>query len=470
MHQEFLRRLPLFADLSDEDLAQFARRVQDVAIDAGTVLMREGDPGDAVYIVIDGELDVLLHKAGRETPVDLRVSGDVIGEMAPLIGQPRKATIRARTPAHLLKIDTDDFADVFRYSSTAALTILRTVALYLRSMEADLFQQQKMAALGTLAAGLAHELNNPAAALRRAASQLGDAFEHWQSLADEIVRPALASAQRDAIDRLLAVAAARPQAAIESDPLDRARREGDIERWLDDRAVERPWELAPALVEAAIAESDLESATADVLPEHLSALLWWVAIGGVIRGSLAELSASAGTISDIVTAVKSYTHLDRAPVQEIDVHAGIDQTLMLLRHTLRQVRVQRNYAPDLPRITAWVSELNQVWTNLISNAVDAMGGEGELTIQTYRTGDWIVVAIEDDGPGIPPEAKPRLFDPFFTTKEPGQGTGLGLNICYNIVTQKHHGDISVSSRPGRTRFEVTLPIAPAMVAGDDPEA
>jgi signal transduction histidine kinase len=206
-------------------------------------------------------------------------------------------------------------------------------------------------------------------------------------------------------------------------------------------------------------EPDLMPLAAAVPQEQLSIVLWWIASGSLITGLLAELSASAGSISDIVAAVKSYTHLDRAPVQEIDVHVGIDQTLMMLRHALRQVRVHRHYAPDLPRITAWPGELNQVWTNLISNAVDAMGGAGELTVQTGREGDWLVVAVEDNGPGIPPEIQPRLFEPFFTTKGPGQGSGLGLHISYNIVTQKHHGSIDVRSRPGQTRFEVTLPIA-----------
>lgn len=467
MHQEFLRRLPLFADLTDADLGRFLERVEDMRIDAGATLMREGDPGDAVYIVVDGELDVLLHAAGRATLVDLRVSGDIIGEMAPLINEPRKATVRARTPARLLKIDSADFTDVFRHSSTAAMAILRTVALRLRAMESELSQQQKMAALGTLAAGLAHELNNPSAALRRAADQLSEQFRRWQSLASEIGRLSLSDVERDAIDRLVDAAVASESATIQASPLERARREEGLERWLEERAVAHAWDLAPALVEAGFGVEVLDPLVATLAREHLTPVLSWVATGGTIGGLLAELSASAGSISDIVAAVKSYTYLDRSPVQEIDVHVGIDQTLMMLRHTLRQVRVRRDYATDLPRITAWASELNQVWTNLISNAVDAMGGEGELVIQTYRTGDWIVVAVEDDGPGIPADLQPRLFDPFFTTKDPGQGTGLGLNISYNIVAQKHHGDISVTSRPGLTRFEVTLPVSLAEAAGND---
>lgn len=465
MHREFLKRLPLFADLTDGDLDRFVRHLHDVSLAAGEILMREGDPGDAVYVVVDGELDVYLEREGRTTWLDLRKCGDVIGEMAPLINEPRKATIRARTPASLLKIASADFAAVFRTSSTAAMTILRTVAGRLRSMEAELSQQQKMAALGTLAAGLAHELNNPAAALHRAADHLDDAFQRWKDLAAEMSAFTLPAEQRAAVAHLLAEATSRSQDARNLDPLARAGREEALESWLDERSVARPWELAAALVDAGLDAADLAPLAAASPREHLPTLLWWIATGGTITGLLAELAAGAESISGIVDAVKSYTFLDRAPVQEIDVHVGIDQTLMMLRHTLRQVLVRREYASDLPRITAWARELNQVWTNLISNAVDAMDGVGELTIQTHRQGEWIVVAIEDNGPGIPPEHRPHLFEPFFTTKAPGQGSGLGLHITYNIVTQQHCGQIDVTSRPGHTRFEVTLPITLPQAAG-----
>jgi signal transduction histidine kinase len=377
--------------------------------------------------------------------------------MAPLINEPRKATIQARTAAKLLKIDSADFAEVLKHSSTAAIAILRTIAGRVREMEAELSLNQKMAALGTLSAGLAHELNNPSAALRRAADQLRDAFERWKALGAEMGSLTLTREEREIIDRLLATAGSRSQESQRFDPLARVDAEEEIERWLEGCSVERPWELAALLVDAGLDESDLTPLRSGVPSEHLSTILWWTATGGVIVGLLAELAASAGSISDIVAAVKSYTHLDQAPVQEIDVHAGIDQTLMILRHELRQVRVRREYAPDLPRITAWASELNQVWTNLITNAVDAMQGAGELTIRTHHEGNWVIVEIEDSGPGIPLEIQPRLFEPFFTTKGPGRGTGLGLHISYNIVTQKHHGTLRVTSQPGRTTFEVSLP-------------
>jgi signal transduction histidine kinase len=325
-------------------------------------------------------------------------------------------------------------------------------------MEAELSLNQRMASLGTLSAGLAHELNNPSAAVRRSADQLRAAFERWKALGAEMGALTLAQRERDIIDGLLAAAESRIQAAMQLDPLERAEREEALEEWLGDCSVERAWELAATLVDAGLGEADLAPLRSGVPQEHLSTILWWTATGGVIAGLLAELAASAGSISAIVAAVKSYTHLDQAPVQEIDVHAGLDQTLMIMRHELRQVHVRREYAPDLPRITAWPSELNQVWTNLISNAVDAMEGHGELTIRTRCADDWVIVEIEDNGPGIPIEIQPRLFDPFFTTKGPGRGTGLGLHISYNIVTQKHRGTIRVFSHPGQTTFEVSLPV------------
>lgn len=456
--RELLLRLPMFAGLSETEIQHFLDRAYEVDIEPGATLFREGDPPDAVYIIVAGELEVVRDEANRTVLLDLRSSGEVIGEMAPLYDEPRAATIRARSRAKLVKIDAADFLEVLSGIPSIAVTILRTAATRMRGLETQLALSQRMAGLGTLSAGLAHELNNPASAVQRAASQLGDAFRRWQTLAAQAEPEWASSIDATALlDRCLDAASDASQDSGIA-PLERARREEEVEIWLEERGVERSWELAATLVDLGIDEPSLEQIASVVTPEQVSRAVWWLATVATINRLLAELSASAASISSIVAAVRSYTYLGQSPVQEVDVHEGIEQTLLILRSKLRPIRVHRDYAPDLPRITAWASELNQVWTNIIANAVEAMGGEGDLTIRTRRDGDWVEVQIEDNGPGISPDASERLFEPFFTTKPQGKGTGLGLHISYNIVVQKHRGDIYVRSQPGRTVFTVSLPI------------
>ncbi|HUG15995.1 MAG TPA: ATP-binding protein [Thermomicrobiales bacterium] len=452
-----LLKLPMFAGLSEDEIQHFLDRAYEVDIGAGETLFREGDPPDAVYIIIDGVVEVVRDDDNRTVLLYERGSGEVIGEMAPLFNEPRAATIRARTHVKLVKVETTDFLDVLSRIPSIAVTILRTAARRMRDLETQLALNQRMAGLGTLSAGLAHELNNPASAVQRSASQLGDAFRQWQALTLDAPAGAVSPEAQALLDRLL-------DAAIDSSrdsglaPLERSRREESVEAWLEQRGVDRPWELAATLVDLGLHAPSLEEIAA-VEPGRLSWTLWWLATIATINRLLAELSASAASISSIVSAVRSYTYLGQSPVQEVDVHDGIEQTLLILRNKLRPIRVHREFTPDLPHITAWASELNQVWTNIIANAVDAMDGEGDLTIRTSRDGEWVEVQIEDSGPGIPPENRDRLFEPFYTTKPQGQGTGLGLHISYNIVVQKHRGNIQVRSRPGQTRFFVTLPIS-----------
>lgn len=462
MDKSFLRRMPLFADLSDDDLDRFFERARLTEVPAGVTFIREGEVGDTVYIIVEGELEVTRRAGDRELTLGVRTSGEVIGEMALFRGHARSASVTARTDARLLAISNPDFEAVLSAHPGPALTILRTIAMRLQSAETQLVQQQKMAALGTLAAGLAHELNNPAAALHRSAAQLQDAFDSWLSLTLELVRHGFGGDTVEAgLDRLVSELSTGQGRRPALDPLTRSDRELALESWLDARGVERAWELAPLLVEAGWDAARAGQIEQSVPSEALPAAMWWLGSGQAIFGLLHELKASASVISDIVKAVKNYAYLDLAPIQEIDIHEGLEQTLLILRYKLRGVTVHRRYAENLPRITAYGSELNQVWTNIIDNAIDAMDGAGELTIETSRTPDGrVLVAIEDNGPGIPPDVQARLFDPFYTTKSPGQGTGLGLNITYNIVVQKHRGSIDVDSGPGHTRFEVRLPVNP----------
>jgi len=331
-----------------------------------------------------------------------------------------------------------------------------------KQAERALRQSEKMATLGTLAAGVAHELNNPAAATRRAAEQLRDAFAALEDahLRLDATRPGAAG-----WDLLRALEQrAREYAARPSDlgTVERADREAAVEDWLDERDVLQAWDLAPPLVSQGLDPAALAPLAEAFVGEQLAAAHTWAANAFRVHSLSHVVGQGSARISEIVSALKSYSYLGQAPVQAVDVHEGLDNTLVILRSKLKTgIEVRREYGADVPPIQAWGSELNQVWTNLLDNAADAMGGRGEITIRTYRDGNLVAVEITDTGPGIPEAVQSQVFDPFFTTKAPGKGTGLGLSTTYSIITDKHNGAISLESRPGLTRFTVRLPIGPS---------
>ena len=458
MSIEFLRRLPLLAGLSDADLDWLYQKTEPVSFPAGEILIREGDPAGDLYIIVDGEFEISKRSGPQNIAIAVRAPGEVLGEMALLDHSPRSATVRALRDSRLLKVPQDAFVQLLSSSSTAALAILRTVSQRLRTNEALLRQQEKMAGLGTLAAGLAHELNNPAAAARRGVEQLKEALAEWERLMLALNACALSGDQIAQVQTLRATLAERAAAPVDPDPLARGDRESDAQVWLEDRGIDRAWELASTLVAFGWDADALHTLADTFADDQLPVIAPWLGVGSSVYALLDEVGRSAERISEIVGAVKSYSFLDQAPVQDVDVHQGLDNTLVILRHKLKQgVRVRRDYDAGLPRIEAYGSELNQVWTNIIDNAIDAMQGQGELTIRTYAEDEQVVVEIADNGPGIPPHIQSRIFEAFFTTKPPGVGTGLGLNIAYNVV-QRHLGRITVTSQPGETRFQVRLPI------------
>lgn len=325
--------------------------------------------------------------------------------------------------------------------------------------ERALRQSERMATLGTLAAGIAHELNNPAAATSRAAGQLAAALATLEEAHLNLDQASLNPDALALLHRLQQRARDLVGHPFALSTMERSDREADIEDWLGDHDVAGAWSLAPGLVAQGLSVSDLAELERTLGPTHLASALAWSTAAHRVHALTNEIGQGSGRISEIVQAMKSYSYLGQAPVQAVDVHEGLDTTLVILRSKLKAgIEVHRQYAPDLPAIAAYGSELNQVWTNLLDNAADAMDGHGTVTIRTRGDGDHIVVEIEDDGPGVPEGIQHQVFDPFFTTKEPGKGTGLGLSTSYSIVTEKHHGSLSLDSRPGSTIFSVRLPI------------
>jgi len=455
---DFLRKIPLFADLSEDDLNTLCQIAEEISLKAGEELFPEGSMGDKAYVVRDGQLEIFKSSGGRNVLLTVSSPGDVIGEMALLESTPRTATVRARTDSRLISIAAEPFNHLINTSPSAARTMLHTVSARLRSSTLILSQSEKMAQIGTLTAGIAHELNNPAAAARRGAEQLRNTLRDLESIQLRIGQLNLSDTQLEEMFRLEALATQRAEKLVETNSLERSDRQDQIETWLEDRGIDNAWELAPLLIDLDCRINTLEE-LAEIFPGDLFVhiLTWWT-VTYTAQSLLMEISQGTTRIGEIVQALKSYVYLDQAAIQWVDLHEGLENTLVILRSKLKDgVTVHRDYAPDLPEIQAYGSELNQVWTNLIDNAVDAMDGKGDIYIRTRFEQDWVIVEIEDNGPGIPKEIQTKVFNPFFTTKTVGKGTGMGLNISYNIINQ-HSGVMRLTSHPGKTIFQICLPV------------
>ncbi len=463
---EFLRKIPLFSGMGAEDFERLCEMVEEVALPAGAQLFAEGSPGMLAYVIQDGELEIVKQSGRREVLLAVRGAGEVIGEMALVERAPRMATVRARSDTRLLAIHQDELDKLLNTSPSAARAILKTMLSRWRHAEAQLRQSEKLAQLGTLSAGVAHELNNPAAAVRRGSEQLQEAIARLGRAQSLLPSLALDEDQRSRLQALLLQAA---PAGAQLDPLARSDREAGVESWLEEHGVDEPWEHAALLVGMGLDEARLQALLGDFPAAALPVVAALLSANYAVADLLRDVREGATRIADIVGAMKAYAYLDQGPVQEVDIHQGLDNTLLILRAKLKEVEVVRRYAPDLPHIEGYGGELNQVFTNLLDNAVDALAGQpdGRITIRTRAQAEAVVVEIEDNGPGIPEEILPRVFEPFFTTKPPGKGTGLGLMISYGNVVEHHRGALEAFSRPGCTCFRITLPLR-AETAGAPP--
>jgi signal transduction histidine kinase len=455
-----LLQFPIFADLPADQMAWFLAKAEEVRLKAGDIYARQGDPADAMFVILDGQFQWRGELAG-ETIVFVNKLGDVTGSLPFSRMKQFTVTGRAITDGRVLRFPASLFPELIQKMPELAKRLVAVMSDRIR--EATRFEQQRdrLAALGKLSAGLAHELNNPASAAKRATSQLRDILKRIKDASHELGRRELSAAQKSQIDNLEASVIRNEQPLL--DALAVSDLEEQIDSLLRSHGQSDLWNLSADLAKRGIKCEVVESLFAKLDADTARAALFRLAASVRVADLLNEIESSTSRISDLVLAIKEYTFMDQAPVQNVDVVKSLENTLTILNHKLKKgVVVKRDYQRVPFLVNSFGSELNQVWTNLIDNAIDAMAGQGELRVRTYRDDSCVVVEIGDNGPGILPEVRAHIFEPFFTTKAVGQGTGLGLDTVQRIV-KKHRGTIQVTSEPGDTRFQVWLPLAEAAI-------
>jgi signal transduction histidine kinase len=464
-----LRELFLFEHLDEEQLDWVAGHGDVVRYPAGADVSVEGEPADCFWVLLSGTMS-MTRRVGSDEVEAVRTdyrgaySGATQFYLGGQVEQRYGATVRAVTDCTFLALPAADFAAVFRSWFPMATHLLQGLFVGLRNVNEVVGQRERLLALGKLSAGLTHELNNPAAAALRAADLLQDRFGGMRQKLGLLASGKIDGQVLRSLTGLLEEFVARAGTAGDLPALERSDREDELGDWMADRDVAAPWDMAPIFVGAGLGPDDLGRVADAVAEEHLGTALHLLANAVETELLLREIRDSTGRIAALVNAAKQYSQLDRAPHQDTDLHAGLDATLVMLSAKIPPgITVVKEYDRSLPLVPAYPAELNQVWTNLIANALDAMtsggAGSGTLTLRTARDGACAAVEVADTGPGIPEELRRRVFEPFFTTKPVGQGTGLGLDVSWRIVVNRHGGDLRVSSRPGDTRFRVVLPLA-----------
>ena len=453
---EFLRKTSAFEGLPDDQIAWFLSQSKEIELKAGDVYARQGDPAEAMFVVMEGKFQWRGEFGGQAFTVDLE-PGEVTGVLP--FSRMKKYSLngRAVTAGRVLRFPAAKFQELVQKMPELATRLVGMMSDRIR--EATRFEQQRdrLAALGKLSAGLAHELNNPASAAKRATSQLRDMLKRVRDASHELGRRDLTAAQRSEIEKL--EASITQADGPPPDPLTAGALEDRIDSLLRSHGQNDLWQLAGDLARRNFKPESLETLFETLEPDTARAALVRISTSVEISGLLNEIESSTSRISDLVRAIKEYTFMDQAPIQNVDVVKTLETTLTILNHKLKKgVAVKRDYTQAPVLVSSFGSELNQVWTNLIDNAIDAMGGKGELRVRTYLDDGSAVVEIGDNGPGISSDVEPHIFEPFFTTKGVGEGTGLGLDTVQRIV-RKHRGSIQVHSKPGDTVFRVVLPIS-----------
>ena len=455
-----LLRFPAFADLPEDQLAWFLSQSEELHLNMGDVYAREGDPPEHMFVLVEGQFEAMGEFRGEPVVIPGK-SGDVTGMLPFSRMKNYMVTSKALSAGRILRFPASRFPELVQRMPVLAQRLVGVMTDRVR--EATRFEQQRdrLVSLGKLSAGLAHELNNPAAAAKRSAGQLRHTLKRIKDASVDLGHRELTPTQKAEIEKLEAALTQRD--GPPPDTLTISDMEEQIDSLLRSHGQNDLWQLSAELAQRGVKPEAIESLFETLDAGTARAALVRIAASLEIASLLNEVESSTSRISDLVRAIKEYTYMDQSPVQNVDVVKSLETTLTILNHKLKRgVNVQRRYEPVPLLVNSFGSELNQVWTNLIDNAIDAMKGQGELCLRTYREDGCVVVEIGDNGPGISAEIRPHLFEPFFTTKGVGEGTGLGLDTAQRIV-KKHRGNIRVDSQPGDTRFQVRLPLADSQV-------
>ena len=454
-----LRAIDLFEGVDDEHLAEIAEHAVLHEHRAGEQISREGEGGYPVYLLLEGTATTFRDVSGREEPSGDHVAPTWIGAIAALTGSPLGVRVQAVTDVRLALIEPQDFLEAAVANRSIMQLVLARVRPVVGRITAIEQNRERLESLGTMAAGLAHELNNPAAAAKRASAELAEALDVLGSTIGLFVESGVEREQAEQLVQIQrqVLAACRARASVPQ--LELADAEDALGAVLERLGVGDGYRLVEPLAQAGV-DAELLERVAALAGSATDAAVRWIAASLLARELAAELAESTERMSKLVGAVKTYAYMDRGGLVEVDLREGIDTTLTILGHKLKHttIEVRREFDPELPRLRAYGAELNQVWTNLLDNAIDALGESGTITITARRDGECVEVDIGDDGPGIPAETRQHVFDPFFTTKEVGRGTGLGLDTARRIVNDRHRGSLSLESEPGRTVFRVRLPL------------
>ncbi|MEM6713560.1 MAG: ATP-binding protein [Cyanobacteria bacterium P01_D01_bin.6] len=457
---ETLQQVSMLAEVPSEALQWLAAQGRETWLEPGSILRHEGDLADCVFVMLSGELRVYQDMANHELVLATYKTLDFFGELPILTGEARFwASGQAISHCHIFELPKAAFWELLSRCPSVTRRVMSTMAQRMQDVQSLYKQNEKLVALGTLAAGLAHEMNNPIAAIVRCSEDLSRILPQLVTYGGN--PPQLTPSQQQAIAALYAEAVNQtPPSPL--DPLAQSDREDVLTHWLENHKIPDPWQIVPVLVSVGVDVPWLDHLANQISPEHLPKVLHYFAMASSSKDLLKSIQTGTTRISELVTAIKDYSFMDQAPIQTLDIHQGLESTLTILSHRLKQgkITVQRDYDRHLSPIQAYGSELNQVWTYLIDNAIDVLVDQPIPTIKlrTCQEETHLLVEIADNGPGIPPAIQPRIFEAFFTTKAVGQGTGLGLDMAYRIV-RKHGGDIYFESTSSNTQFYVRLPVA-----------